>query len=114
MGNALDTFRAQQRATETLHTRLKEVAALVSDLTARVDRLCIGGDLKATLEAEYRWLAKMQDVLQDAQRWRDREFRELRRGAVWRWSIAIAFALAVSMASAAGFTWARQLYASEL
>jgi hypothetical protein len=54
----------------------------------------------------------MQHVLHGAQRWRDRESRELRRRTLWKWSIAIAFV--VNAASAAGFIWARQLYASEL
>src|SRR5579872_4325850 len=114
MANALDTFKAQQAAVEALHVRLTDVAALMADLTARVESLRVGGDLKATLDAEHRWLAKTEDVLRDVQRWREREARAFQRSAVWRWSAAIAFALAVSTASAAGFLWARQLYAAEL
>jgi len=114
MRNALDTFKAQQAAVEALHVRLTEVAALVADLAARVEGLRLGGDLKATLDAEHRWLAKTEDVLRDVQRWREREARAFRRSAVWRWSTAVAFSLAVSTASGAGFVWARQLYGAEL
>jgi hypothetical protein len=114
MGNALATFKAQQEAVEALHARLRDVAAVVADLTTRVDGLRLGGELTATLEAEERWLAKTQEVLRDVHRWRERESRELRRSALWRWSTAVAFALAVSTATGAGFLWARQLYAAEL
>jgi hypothetical protein len=114
MRNALDTFKAQQEAAETLHGRLTDVAALLSDLTARVDRVRIGAELKATLDAEQRWLAQMQDLLRDVQRWRQSEAHESRRRAVWRWSAAVGFALAVSTATGAGFIWGRQVYAAEL
>ena len=114
MRNALDTFKAQQEAAETLHARLTDVAALLSDLTVRVDRVRIGTELKATLDAEQRWLAQMQDLLRDVQRWRQWESRESRWKAVWRWSAAVAFALAVSTATGCGFLWARQLYAIQL
>lgn len=114
MRNALETFKAQQEAAETLHARLTDVAALLSDLTVRVDRVRIGAELKATLDAEQRWLAQMQDLLRDVRRWRQWESHESRRKAVWRWSVAVAFALAVSTASGAGFVWGRQLYATEL
>jgi len=35
----------------------------VFDLTACVDGLRLGGELKATLDAERRWLGKMQELL---------------------------------------------------
>jgi len=114
MANALDTFKAQQKAVEALLARLTDVVAVVSDLTARVEDLRRGGELKATLEAEQRWLARTQDVLRDVRQWQERESRELRLTALWRWTKAIAFAFAVATASSAGFMWARQLYAVEL
>src|SRR3974390_2083232 len=108
MRNALDAFKAQQEAAETLHARLIDVGALLSDLTARVDRIRIGAELKATLDAEQRWLAQMRELLRDVQRWRERESHESRRSAVWRWSRSVAFVLAVTSATSGGFLWARQ------
>ncbi len=114
MASVIDLFKAQQEAAEALHARLTQVAALMSNLLAQVDQLRLNGELKSTLEAEQQWLEKTQHVLRDVRSWRERESREVRRSAIWRWSTAIAFALAVSTATAAGFMWARQLYAAEV
>ena len=114
MPNALDTFKAQQKALETLLARLTDVVAGVSDLAARLEALRTDRELHATLEAEQRWIAKTQDVLRDVRQWQERQSRALRWSGVWQWTKAIAFALAVSVATAAGFMWARQLYAVEL
>jgi hypothetical protein len=114
MGNALDVFRAQQQAVDDLHSRLTEVAALLSDLKKEVAVLGVSDDLKHTLEAEHAWLARLHDLLGDVQSWRGCEFRRMRRTMLWQWGLVITFALAASAASGAGFLWASQPYASEL
>ena len=114
MGSALDVFKAQQQAVEDLYSRLTEVAALVSELKKQVDALRVADDLKDTLEAEHAWLARLHDLLRDVQSWRERELRQVRRTMLWRWSVAVVFALTASAATGAGLLWAWQPYASEI
>jgi hypothetical protein len=114
MGNALDTFKAQQAAVEALHARLADVGALVAGLKADVDGLRLGHDLMATLETEQQWLIRTERLLRDVQDWRDGESRRARRAVRWRWALPCAFALAASAATGAGLLWAWRPYASEL
>jgi hypothetical protein len=114
MGNALDAFRAQQKAAETLHARLTEVSALVSTLLPQLDRLRIDQALKETFAAETKWLAKVEDLVRDVREFREVEFRRFRVGVVWRWALACLFALAAMGVGQAAYVWAEKPYAEEL
>src|SRR5689334_8836169 len=113
MGNTLDAFKAQQRAAESVHARLTEVAALVAALKVQVDELRLGEELRKTLEAEHAWLAYTNDLLQKVQHCREVELREARRAQRWRWLLPVAFACAASAATGAGLLWAWHPYAAE-
>jgi hypothetical protein len=114
MANALDMFKAQREAAEALHARLTEVAALVSSLQQALDRLALDRTLKETLKAEQAWLSKVQELIQQEQAFRQRQFERFRLSILWRWVLACAFALAALAASGAGYVWAAQPYTAEL
>src|SRR3954465_13145249 len=114
MGNALDAFKAQREAVESLHAKLNEVASLVATLKQQVDGLALHPELKQTLHDEQVWLAKAQDLVQQVRHWREREFRNFRYGVVWRWVLACAFALAAVGIGAATYVWTSRPYAAEI
>jgi hypothetical protein len=114
MGNALDAFRAQQKAAEALHARLTDVSALVSTLLPQLDRLKLDQALKETFAAETKWLVTVQDLVRDVRAFREVEFRRFRLGVVWRWALACLFALASMGVGQAAYVWAAKPYAEEL
>jgi hypothetical protein len=94
MSNALDAFKAQRTAVQALRADLAEVATLVSTLQPQFDRLKIDQALKDTLDAETKWLVRVQELVRDVRAFREVEFRRFRLGVVWRWALACLFALA--------------------
>ena len=113
MGNTLDAFKAQRQAVERVHVRLTDVATLVANLKAQVDELRLGQELRQTLEAEQKWLARTDQLLRDVQHWREGQLRQARRALRWRWAMPFAFALTASVATGAGLLWAWHPYAAE-
>jgi hypothetical protein len=93
MGNALDAFKAQQKAAEALHAKLTEVASLFSTLQPRLDGFKVDQTLKETLDAEAKWLNKVQELVREVREFREDDFRQFRLGVVWRWILASLFAL---------------------
>jgi hypothetical protein len=96
MGNALDAFKAQQKAAEALHAKLTEVASLFSTLQPRLDGLKVDQQLKETFDAEAKWLGKVQELVSEVRAFREGEFQHFRFGVVWRWALACLFALAAT------------------
>jgi len=112
--NALDTFKAQREAVETLHARLNEVAGLVSKLKTQVDGLALHPQLKEILHDEQMWVARAEALVRDVRDWREQEFHRFRYGVVWRWALACTFALSTMGILGAGYVWAMRPYAAEL
>jgi hypothetical protein len=114
MANALDAFKAQREAVESLHARLNDVAGLVSALKQQVDGLALHPELKQTLRDEQAWLVAAADTIREVRRWRDHEMRRLWFSIFWRWVLACAFALVATWSAGAGYAWVTRPYAAEL
>jgi hypothetical protein len=114
MANALDAFKAQREAVESLHARLNGVAGLVSALKQQVDGLALHPELKQTLRDEPAWLATATETVQEVRRWREQELRRPWFAIGWRWVLACAFALAAIWSAGAGYAWATRPYTAEL
>jgi len=114
MGNTLDAFKAQRQAVEAVHAKLMEVATLVSTLQPQFERLRIDQRLKETLDAETKWLVKVQDLVGEVRAFREAEFGRFRFGVVWRWALACLFALAAISVGEAVYVWAEKPYSEEV
>ena len=112
--NALDAFKAQREAVDSLHARLTEVAGLVSKLKAQVDGLALHPELKEILRDEQVWVARAEALVRDVRYWREQEYHRFGLGVVWRWALACIFAFAAITLGAAGYAWETQPYAAEL
>ena len=114
MANALDAFRAQREAVDQMHARLGEVSDLLARLRAQVDGLALHKDLKETLRDEQMWLAKAQHTMQEIRRWREIESRRVWSPVLWRWWLAVTFALISTWLAGAGYAWMTEPHAAEL
>jgi len=114
MPNALDMFRAQREAADQVHVRLGEVAALLSELQARVDTVAANREFRALLQDQATLLARTETFLTQVRYVREQEAGRF-WPAVWRrWVLAVAFAVASAWAAGAGYAWAARPYLAEL
>jgi hypothetical protein len=114
MASALQTFRAQQEAANSIYERLLEVSALLGQLRTQADALARSDELKRMLEREESWLAEARRTVVDVRHWREREAQCFWFGVVRRWLVAAVFAIASAAAAGAGYAWATKPYAAEL
>ena len=112
--NALDAFKAQREAVDSLHARLTEVGGLVSKLKAQVDGLALHPELKEILRDEEVWVARAEALVRDVRYWREQEYHRFGLGVVWRWTLACIFAFVAITLGGAGYAWETQPYAAEL
>jgi hypothetical protein len=114
MANALDAFRAQREAADQVHARLVEVSNLLERLRQQVDGLALHKDLKETLRDEQMWLAKAQQTMQAVRRWREMESHRVWPPVLWRWAMALTYALIAAWLAGAGYAWMTEPHAAEL
>jgi hypothetical protein len=114
MGNALDAFRAQREATESLQAQLSVISAGVATLHQQIAALALNDELKALLRDEQGWLAQAEHTIGEVRRWREREMRAFGWPLVWRWVLACGFALASTTLAGAGYAWVTHPYAAEI
>src|SRR5438105_4626490 len=101
MSSALDTFRAQREAVDSVYGRLQEVCDLLRQVRQQVDGLADDDELRAVLQREQSWLAQAQRTVEEVRRWRELEARRFWPGVWRRWMIALFFALASAAAAGA-------------
>src|SRR5437899_1332880 len=105
MPNALDMYRAQQTAANEVHAKLSEVAALVLRVRVEVNALTQDHRIQEMLRQEQTWLEQAERTVNEVRRWRDLEAHRFWPGVVYRWTIALAFALCALWVSGAGYSW---------
>ena len=114
MPNALDMFRAQREAADQVHARLREVAALLSELQARLDTVAANREFRALLQDHATLLARTESFLTQVRYVREQEAARFWPGVWRRWVLALGFALAAAAVAGAGYAWATRPYAAEL
>lgn len=114
MANALDMFRAQLEAAEKAQARFAETAVVVTRVHDQLNRLAHDKDLRAVLQEERNWLESLQRTLSDVRSWREAERRRYWPGVIWRWAVAVVFAVASAAVAGAGYGWVTAPYVAEL
>lgn len=114
MPNAVDMYRAQQTAAKEVHAKLSEVSTLVQQVRREMDALAKNYDLRDLIRQEHTWLEQAERTVKEVQRWRDLEAYRFWPGVVYRWALALAFALFAVCAAAAGYAWVNNDYAREI
>lgn len=114
MPSALDVFREQREAAEQLHTRVQEISALLEQLRQQVNSVALNEDLRTVLRQEQTWLSRAQLLVSEVRSFREQEMLRFWPGALRRWIVALAFALASAAAAGVGYAWWTKPYAVEL
>ncbi|MFN7984819.1 MAG: hypothetical protein U0Q11_23490 [Vicinamibacterales bacterium] len=63
MSNALEMFRQQREAVETLHAEVARVSELITRMRADLDALARHDTLRTLLVDEQRWLQKTEEAV---------------------------------------------------
>jgi hypothetical protein len=114
MPNAIDMFRAQREAADTVHARLQEIAGLLTIVRTQVDAVAGNSDFRAILQREEAWLSQASRSVSEVRAWREREARQFLPSVVRRWVLALVFALVSAWAAGAGYAYVEKPYADEL
>jgi hypothetical protein len=114
MPNAIDVHRAQLTAVAELKAKLAEVSNLVQRITSEVDALTNNAELRSILRQEQTWLDQAERTVNEVRRWRDLEAYRFWPGVVYRWALALAFALAAVWTAGAGYARVTRPYAAEI
>lgn len=114
MPNAIDVHRAQLTAVAELKAKLAEVSNLVQRITSEVDALTNNAELRSILRQEQTWLDQAERTVHEVRRWRDLEAYRFWPGVVYRWALALAFAMAAVWTAGAGYARVTKPYAAEI
>jgi hypothetical protein len=114
MPNAIDVHRAQLTAVAELKAKLAEVSNLVQRITSEVDALTNNAELRSILRQEQTWLDQAERTVNEVRRWRDLGAYRFWPGVVYRWALALAFALAAVWTAGAGYARVTKPYAAEI
>jgi hypothetical protein len=114
VSNALDLFRAQQAAVEQVHNRLNEVAGLLACVNDQVTQLAQDKDLRQLLQEERTWLESAHRLVNETRRWREGEAQRYWPALMYRWVVALVFALASAYAVGLGYARVGRPFAVEL
>lgn len=113
MSNALEMFRQQREAVETLHAEVARVSELITRMRADLDALARHDTLRTLLVDEQRWLQKTEEAVRQVRAWREQDARGYWPAVVKRWLVTGALALAVAASAGASYAWAVKPYAQE-
>lgn len=105
MPNALDMFRAQREAADALHARVTELFSLLEAARRQIDGLALNREVKEMLRDEQMWLDRAERAIAEVRRWRESEQGRFGWSIVWRWTVAVALALAAVSFTSAAQTW---------
>lgn len=114
MPNAVDVHRATLSAAAEMNAKLAEVSATLQRIRSEVDALTQNAEFRSVLRQEQTWLAQAERTVIEVRRWRDLEAHRFWPGVVYRWALALAFALAAAWSGAAGYARVTQPYAERL
>jgi hypothetical protein len=101
-------------AAKEVHTKLSEVSELVQRIRFDVNALAQNHDLQNLLRQEETWLQQAERTVREVQRWRDLEAYRFWPGVIYRWALAVAFALFAVWAAGAGYAWVNDDHEREL
>ena len=114
MSNALDAFRAQQKAVDEIYARLAEVATLLVSLDMQARALANNEAFRKLLVEEQTWLRRAESLIATMRDQREWEVRRL-WPAVWRrWAAAVGLGALTAFAAGAGYVWAARPVEKEL
>ena len=105
MSNALEMFRQQREAVETLNSQVVRLGVAIAQARADLDALARHESLRSLLAEEQRWLQRTEDAVRAVRVWRTEDAQSYWSGVVKRWIVAGVFAWV--SAAIAGATYAR-------
>jgi hypothetical protein len=114
MPSALDTFRAQREAADSVYDRVAEVSALLRTVRQQADALGHDEVLMLVLQQEQAWLEHAQRTISELRAWREQEARRFWPAVFKRWMLALLFALGSITAAGAAYGRVARPYADEL
>ena len=114
MPNAIDTFRAQREAAEAVYERLQEISAVLAAVRTQVDAVAGNAELRALLQREEAWLAEASRTVSEVRARREHERRRFWPSVVWRWALALMFALVAVWIAGAGYAYVAKPHEDEL
>lgn len=114
MANALDAFRAQKEVADQVHARLIESSALLHGLRDQVAAVTRDRELAELLGRERDALRAFEHAMAEARLFREMEARRFWPGVIWRWTLALSFALLAVWSAGAGYVWASRPYDREI
>jgi len=112
MPNAIDAFRAQREAAEAVYERLQEISAVLAAVRTQVDAVAGNAELRALLQREEAWLAEASRTVSEVRARREHERRRFWPSVVWRWALALMFALVAVWATRMSRSRTRMSFAS--
>jgi hypothetical protein len=110
MPNAVDVHRATLSAAAEMNAKLADVSATLQRIRSEVDALTQNSELRRILRQEQTWVEQAERTVHEVQRWRNLEAYRFWPGVVYRWALALAFALAGAWAVGAGYAWVTNAY----
>ena len=114
MPNAIDAFRAQREAAEAVYERLQEISAVLAAVRTQVDAVAGNAELRALLQREEAWLAEASRTVSEVRARREHERRRFWPSVVWRWALALMFALVAVWIAGAGYAYVAKPHEDEL
>ena len=114
MTNALEAFRAQREAVEDLHSRVREVAGLLNQIQREVSHLTSHHQLREFLNEQRAWLARTEESISRLRALRQSDMYRVGRSIVWRWAVAVLFAVSAIAVAAAAYGWMARTKAADV